>query len=36
MPYKFRIRDILSDFIGALCVFALPLLLIFIGHGIGL
>jgi hypothetical protein len=28
-------RDLLTDIAGALCVIALPLALLFIGHGLG-
>ena len=30
------IRDLLTDTIGAVCVFAIPYALLLIGHGLGL
>jgi hypothetical protein len=31
-----RIRDIIGDIIGAICVFAIPVAIIFAGHALGL
>ena len=31
-----KIRDIICDLIGALCVFAIPLATLFFGYGMGL
>lgn len=36
MHRKPRIRDLLADLIACLCLFALPILLLFISHGFGL
>lgn len=30
-----RLRDIIGDIIGAMCVMALPFLFLFIGYGLG-
>ena len=35
MTHK-QINEIIGDFIGAICVIALPFALLFIGHGLGL
>jgi len=29
-----RLRDLIADAIGAVCVFALPVLLLFVGHAL--
>jgi hypothetical protein len=31
-----RIRDIIGDIIGAICVIAIPFIMLFIGHALGL
>jgi hypothetical protein len=32
---KFRIRDIVADFIGVLCIFAIVPIVLFLGHVFG-
>ena len=31
-----RIRDIIGGIIGAICVFAIPVVMLFLGHALGL
>jgi len=34
--HTMRIRDIIGDIIGAICVFAIPVIMLFLGHALGL
>jgi hypothetical protein len=33
--HTMRIRDIIGDIIGAICVFAIPVVMLFLGHALG-
>jgi hypothetical protein len=34
--HTMRIRDIIGDIIGSICVFAIPVVMLFFGHALGL